>query len=71
MKKNFSVADIKHSKMFNEPGEEAQDLIYHIDRYWKDTSPMCVYIPSKEVIFKMMRACIGCTSVKDLWIYNE
>ena len=32
---------------------------------------MSVYIPSPDLLFKMMRACIGCQSIKDLWIYNE
>lgn len=32
---------------------------------------MCVYIPSNEVLFKMMRACIGCENIEDLWIYHD
>ena len=31
-------------------------------------SPMIVYIPSKEVMFKMMRACLGCNHKEELWI---
>ena len=32
---------------------------------------MTVYFPSPDLLFKMMRACVGCLSVRDLWIYNE
>ena len=32
---------------------------------------MCVYIPSNEVLFKMMRACIGCENIEDLWFYHD
>jgi hypothetical protein len=51
--------------------EEIKDLIYDVDRYIEDTSPMCVYIPCRELLFKMMRACLGCSTIKDLWIYNN
>ena len=36
----------------------------------KGYSPYCMYIPSKRVIFKMMRASIGCYSKQDLW-FNQ
>lgn len=29
---------------------------------------MIVYLPSKELLFKMMRACFGCQTKDDLWI---
>ena len=29
---------------------------------------MIVYLPSNELMFKMMRACFGCQSKDDLWI---
>lgn len=46
-------------------------LIYNSRRNKEEDSPLCVYIPSKDLMFKMMRACIGCECVEDLWIYNE
>lgn len=46
-------------------------LIYNRKRNLEELSPMCVYIPSKELMFKMMRACIGCEKPQDLWIYNN
>lgn len=32
---------------------------------------MCVYIPSNEILFKLMKACIGCDKIEDLWIFNK
>ena len=43
-------------------------LIYSNCRYTADTSPSTIYIPSVEVMFKIMRACIGITNVNDIWI---
>ena len=37
----------------------------------EDCSPMCVYIPSNEVMFKMMKACLEVEKVEDLWMYSE
>jgi hypothetical protein len=50
---------------------KTHNLVYHTARYLNDSSPMCVYIPSKEILFKMMKACIGVDKPQDLWIYNE
>jgi hypothetical protein len=47
-----------------EDGGEVRDLIYHEDRYFKNMSPLCTYIPSKEFLFKMMRACVGCENAE-------
>ena len=46
-------------------------LCYQVNRFEEESSPMCVYIPNKKVLFKMMKACIGVEDVEDLWIYNE
>ena len=46
------------------------DLTYTIDRYVEENSPVCVYIPSKLMMFKMMKACIGCHQPEDLWIHQ-
>ena len=40
--------------------EKKVNLTYHLDRYFEENSPICVYIPSKLLVFKMMKACIGC-----------
>jgi hypothetical protein len=49
---------------------EVMNLIYSQNRYTPEHSPLCVYIPSAEVLFKLVRACQGCKKLEDLWIYN-
>jgi hypothetical protein len=36
------------------------DLVYPEERYVDDHSPFCIYIPSKPIMVKLMKACIGC-----------
>ena len=38
-------------------------LIYKKFLIESDHSPQCIYLPSKECVFKIMRACIGVDSV--------
>ena len=45
-------------------------LVYHEKRYNPDESPKHVYVPTKELMFKMIRASIGITDIHDLW-FNE
>lgn len=42
-----------------------------MSKYKEEVSPDSVYLPSNELLFKMMRACVGCEEVEDLWIYNK
>ena len=49
---------------------DADDQIYPESRFDSGTSPTVIYIPSRDVMSKMMRACIGVTDPKDLWIFN-
>ena len=53
---------------FNIPQTEG-DLVYRIDRYIEGQSPNCIYLPSKLILWKMMRACVDIEETKDLW-YN-
>ena len=53
-------------KDFNIP-EKDDDLVYSNDRYIKDNSPVCIYLPSKLLLLKIMRACIDIEHEKDLW----
>ena len=43
---------------FSVPQSE-EDLVYRIDRYIDGESPKCIYVPSKLILWKIMRACIG------------
>lgn len=46
------------------------DLIYGRARLTPLMSPLCNYIPSREITFKLMLACVGCASTEDLW-FNQ
>ena len=38
---------------------QTMDLVYLKSRYYEESSPLCIYIPKKEVMLKIMRASIG------------
>ena len=44
------------------------DLVYPLNRYYKAYSPFTMYLPSRTLLFKMMKACCGCKTIDDLWI---
>lgn len=48
----------------------ANDLVYHESRYTEEYSPYVVYLPGDDLLFKLMRSCLGCKQVQDLWIYQ-
>jgi len=45
-----------------------EDQVYPQTRLIKGLSPYTLYIPSKEVMVKMMRSCITVKDPQDLWI---
>lgn len=47
------------------------NLVYQHSRYDAHQPPICVYIPSPEMLFKLMRSSIGCHEPEDLWIYDK
>lgn len=51
--------------------EDAQDLVYEPSRYCKEHSPLHLYVPKKEVMLKIMRACIGVNKITDFWFVNH
>lgn len=55
----------------DEEHKQPHHLIYKPSRFDEKRSPNCIFLPSQELLFKMMRACIGAESPKDLWIYDE
>lgn len=62
----------KKKKKINEVFEDGTDLVYPIERYQSEyIAPLCIYIPSDELLFKLMRSCIGCDYIEDLWIYKD
>lgn len=44
------------------------DWVYPEFRYRKGFSPHAIYIPTQEMMIKIMRACIGVKRPADLWI---
>jgi len=50
--------------------KKATDLVYHENRYKEQYSPYVIYLPSNDVMFKMMRACLGCDKADDLWFLH-
>ena len=54
-------------KMVTEVGQN----VYGETRYIKGFSPYCIYIPTKDVMFKLMRACVGVKHVEDLWFNRQ
>ena len=67
--KSFEVVGL--SDPFGEakefPFKKVSDDVYNAKRYCKCHSPMSIYIPSNEMMLKMMRACIGVKCPCDLW----
>ena len=47
---------------------EIDHHVYPDSRYTEGNSPFCIYIPCKEVMLKLMRACIKVTEPDNLWI---
>jgi hypothetical protein len=54
---------------FVEP-ELITDMVYHQDRLIPGFIPWAIYIPRREIMFKMMRACIGIKDKHQLWYIN-
>ena len=57
---------------------DIEQLVYHESRYCYNENPklkkniFCIFIPSKEVMFKLMRASIHVSSESELWFnYND
>lgn len=58
----------EHSSMDREFLVDRTALVYEEARYHEEYSPSAVWIPSKLVLIKLMRACIGVDKPENLWI---
>ena len=48
------------------------DLVYEECRYVEKYSPYCIYIPKKDLMFKLMRSCVNVKNPEtDFWINRE
>lgn len=45
--------------------------VYPETRMMKKHSPVCLYIPRREIMLKLMRASIGVYNESELWIYSQ
>ena len=48
-----------------------EDRVYPDSRYVQGRSPFCMYIPCKEIMLKLMRACVKVKSPEELWILKS
>lgn len=48
-----------------------KDLVYPQNRYKRGIIPNMMYVPGKHLLFKMMRACLGCKHESDLWFNRQ
>ena len=49
----------------------ADDLVYPKERYHRPRqSPRCIYFPTRQLMLKIMRACVDVKTESDLW-YNR
>ena len=46
------------------------ELVYQEARYSPYYSPFMIYIPSRHVMVKLMRSCLGCETKEDFWIHD-
>ena len=72
--KNISKKSAEHLHVHDHSDDEEPvkvGLAYKIGRYNDDESPTCIYLPTRQLLFKMMRACIGVEEPEELWIYNS
>ena len=48
-----------------------EKLVYPKYKYVEGCSPNGMYFPGTYLMFKMMRACLGCRTPKDLWFNRK
>ena len=46
------------------------DIVYPLSRYVQGQAPAPIYIPSKEIMINLMRACVSCGNEQELWIHQ-
>ena len=65
----FVYDEVISKNSWQEP-VEYDDLVCNPKLLVKDRTPRMLSIPSKELMFKMMRACIGIEAEEELWFYK-
>ena len=54
-------------KRFKVPTDITQE-VYDVKQYLSADGPKCIYIPSAQLMFQMMRGCLGVKRAEDLWV---
>ena len=66
----FSQEACHGSKTFNE-FETQNEFVYPIERLLNEQGPpRCIYLPSEELMWKLMRSGVGVTEINKLW-FNQ
>ena len=50
---------------------EIDTPVYNMRRLVPNESPACLWMPKKELMVKLMRACINCRTKSDLWFNRK
>ena len=67
----FPLENYSGQPEYRQPAHDV-DLVYsHMRLAKKMCSPLCVYIPTKEIMFKIQRACIGVKKAEELWYHID
>ena len=56
--------------VMSSPEKVSQD-VYHTSRYVESQSPNVNFIPRQEIMWKLMRSCIGVKDPDDLWVHGN
>ena len=62
-----SSKEAVETQIFKRLPERPTHLVYPLNRFRQDQSPICIYIPDKRVMLKLMRACICVTHEDQFW----
>ena len=66
----FTIID-KDSHLLGDEELTAEKLIYSAHKYKQGTYPRCIYMPTRPMMLKIIRACMGCLSVDELWFNRK
>ena len=69
----FKIENISGSqKKFSfVPPQIEGELVYDKCRYMEGYGPKCIFIPSKQIMFKLMRACVDVQDESELWFNRK
>lgn len=61
----------QESHLFTNVAFDINTHVYPSYKYKEGQIPFMIFIPSKQLMMKLMRSCIGCSSPRDLWFNNR